>query len=367
MEKCETKKKIRFYNVDFLRFILAVQIVVRHQICKWAGLNDFTALAASKFNLWSIAVEFFFIIAGFFIFFSIKKETDTMDFTKKRFLRLAPLVWFLVIISAIISPIINVKFSFDGNILTIPLMHSIGFTPTSTTGGTINGTIWFVSVLFWCSVFYFYIYKIFDKKYLNIIIASITIFSYGVIMNCNHFKFDIITKNIFYFCNTGVLRGLAGLGVGYFLAMLYKSGFLQNCTKKMQIFISLLEISLIGFFTYFLFLTPKLPGKTAMTYIVCFSTLFYLFLVKQGIISKLLNNKYLAELGKYSYSIYIIHSAVLCTILHTLFLPNLHFVQSHMILCFWGELLLTIIIGITTYYLVESPLNKFINQKFLKH
>ena len=157
------EKKIRFYNVDFLRFLLAVQIVVRHQICKWAGLDDFTALVSSKFNLWSIAVEFFFILAGFFMFLGIKKETDTLDFAKKRFLRLAPLVWFLVIISAIISPVINVKFSYDGNILTIPLMHSIGFTPTSITGGTINGTIWFVSVLFWCSLFYFYIYKIFDK------------------------------------------------------------------------------------------------------------------------------------------------------------------------------------------------------------
>lgn len=62
------EKKIRFYNVDFLRFLLAVQIVVRHQICKWAGLDDFTALVSSKFNLWSIAVEFFFILAGFFMF-----------------------------------------------------------------------------------------------------------------------------------------------------------------------------------------------------------------------------------------------------------------------------------------------------------
>lgn len=361
------EKKIRFYNVDFLRFLLAIQVVAYHQRCKWAGLRDFDALIASKFHLWAIAVEFFFIIAGFFMFFSIKKETDTIDFTKKRFLRLAPLVWFLVIISAIISPIINVKFSFDGNILTIPLMHSIGFTPTSVTGGTINGAIWFISVLFWCSIFYFYIYKIFDKKYLNIIIASIIIFSYGVLMNYNHFDFDIIGKNVFYFINLGVLRGLAGLGVGYFLAMFYKSGFLQNCTKKVQAFISVVEVGLVGFFTYYLFFTPKLPGKSAMTYIVCFSTLFYLFLVKQGFISKLLDNKYLAKLGQYSYSIYVMHSAVLCTILYTVFKPNLAFVQSHLILCFWGELTIAIAIGILTYYFVESPVNKFITQKFLKH
>lgn len=361
------EKKIRFYNVDFLRFLLAVQIVVRHQICKWAGLDDFTALVSSKFNLWSIAVEFFFILAGFFMFLGIKKETDTLDFAKKRFLRLAPLVWFLVIISAIISPVINVKFSYDGNILTIPLMHSIGFTPTNITGGTINGTIWFVSVLFWCSLFYFYIYKIFDKKYLNLIIASIIVFCYGTILNFNHFSYNIIVKNVFYFCNTGVLRGLAGLGVGYFIAMFYKSGFLQNCTKKVQAFISVIEFGLVGFFTYYLFFSPKLPGKTAMTYIICFSTLFYLFLVKQGFISRLLDNKYLAKLGQYSYSIYVMHSAVLCTILYTIFKPHLDFVQSHLALCFWGELAITIVIGILTYYFIESPVNKFITQKFLKH
>ncbi len=363
------EKKIRFYNVDFLRFLLAIQIIIHHMTCKWAGLSDFKQVAPSEFNLYHLAVEYFFIIAGFFLFLNIKKETDTVDFCKKRFLRLAPLIFFFLIVSFIISSLIyKLHFSFDGNILTIPLMHSLGFTPYSSTGGTANGTIWFVSVLFWCSIFYFYIHKIFEKKYLNLIIWILIISAYSIVLHNSNYTFiNTINKNVFYFINLGVLRGLAGLGVGYFLAMFYKSGFLQNCTKKVQAFISLIEAGLIGFFTYYLFFTPKLAGKSAITYIICFSALFYLFLVKQGFISKLLDNKYLAKLGQYSYSIYVMHSAVLCTILYTVFKPNLAFVQSHLILCFWGELTIAIAIGILTYYFVESPVNKFITQKFLNH
>ncbi len=363
----ETKNKIRFYNVDFLRFLLAIQVVIHHQTCKWGGLKEFTTLIPSKFNLWLIAVEFFFIIAGFFMFKNIKKETDTLEFAKKRFLRLAPLVWFLLIVYIILSLFINgINFSLDGNILTIFLMHSIGLNPGKVLGGTINGPIWFVSVLFWSSLFYFYINKVIEKKYLNLIVWIIVAFSYGTVLHLSNFQMhNVITKNVFYFCNTGLLRGLAGLGVGYFLAMLYNSGFLQKCSKKVKNFISVLETLLIVFFAYYFLFCPKVPGKTTMTYIVCFSILFYLFLVKQGWVSKFLNNKYLAELGKYSYSIYIIHSAVLCTVLHTIFEQYPKFVQAHLALCFWAELLLVIFVGIIVYHYVEKPLNKYFNNKFL--
>lgn len=359
----ETRNKIRFYNVDFLRFLLAIQVVIHHQTCKWSGLKEFTALIPSNFNKWFIAVEFFFIISGFFMFQNINKETDTLIFAKKRFLRLAPMVWFLTLVYAILSIFINgINFSFDGNILTIFLMNSIGLSPGKVLGGTINGTIWFISVLFWCSLFYFYINKIFERKYLNLIVWAIVVISYGTFLHISNFGAQgLITKN-FYFFNAGVLRGLAGLGIGYFIAMLYNSGFLQKCTKSTQHFISVIETGIIAFFTYYLFFCPKIPGKTTMTYIVCFSILFYLFLVKQGWISKLLNNKYLAKLGKYSYSIYIIHSAVLCSILQTVFKPHIKFVQSHLGLCFWVELLLIVIIGILVYYLVEKPINKLIKQ-----
>ena len=53
--------------------------------------------------------------------------------------------------------------------------------------------------------------------------------------------------------------------------------FYRIAQKKVQAFISVIEFGLVGFFTYYLFFSPKLPGKTAMTYIICFSTLFYLF------------------------------------------------------------------------------------------
>ena len=64
MEKCETKKKIRFYNVDFLRFILAVQIVMLHSMNQTLGMSnfEFITLLGSRFQHWRIAVDYFFIM-----------------------------------------------------------------------------------------------------------------------------------------------------------------------------------------------------------------------------------------------------------------------------------------------------------------
>lgn len=351
-----------FKNVDFLRFVLAVIIVMFHG----SKASVFPYLLFPTFKHCNICVDFFFIISGFFLFYSIK-NIDTVAFAIKRFFRLAPMVWFIVLFTIIASIFIhNAPFSLGNIILRCLLLSNIGFAPSI--GEKLRlGVTWFVPVLFWVSIFYFYIHKIFDKKYLNLIIWLIIIISYALYYSNNHFETGGHTHTLYHFADIGVLRGLAGIGIGYFISELYKSNFLKQCSKILKLVITGVEIFSISFLSYYLFFTTELPGDSGFVYIVMFSILFYLFLSKQGYISKLLEKNIWRELGNASYAIYIIHFPLFRVLHFTLYKHFANFVNSHTLLTFVLQTIFAIIVGILVHYLYEIPINKLIKKKILNN
>jgi len=305
-----------FKNVNFLRFFLAILIVSFHGY-KYYELPTF--LSGIKYA--NVCVDFFFIIAGFFLFYKITPDIDIFSFAKKKFLRLAPNLWMIIIIFAILSLFIkDAHWNLDGNILRIFMLNSIGFSPV--TGGNIRAFTWFISALFWCSLFYAYTYKIFEKKYFNLLVWILMIFCYAIYMHNSSYHPGGHTKNLYLIFNIGICRALASMGLGYFISMAYKNNFLSNIKQKGKIIIiSLIECFLIGYLFYYLVISHKLPGETTMVYIVLFTILFYLFLIKKGVISNLLNNNFSSQLGQYAYSIYCFHTAIILIFRKT-YLPH---------------------------------------------
>ena len=105
-------------------------------------------------------------------------------------------------------------------------------------------------------------------------------------------------------------------------------------------------------------ISSKVPGNNYLNYIIIFSLLFYLMLIKQGLISKLLDNKILAKLGQYTYSLYVIH----CLIFRIYKPFCLKFSpEVYVILC----ISTAITSGILTFYLIEKPAAKYLKEKFL--
>lgn len=348
--------KEKFKNVEFLRFIFAIFIVFYHFRSIIKGTLEQYVPGITHCN---ICVEFFFIIAGFFLFSNLKTNTDTVKFALKRFFRLAPLIWFSTVCFLVLSLISKFHFSFDNHILRMLLLSNIGFS------SKVEATVihWFIPVLFWCSLFYFYISKIFDKKYLNLIMWLIVIFSCSFALNYMNFTTGGQTKNIYYVINIGVMRGLAAMGVGYFISMLYNSDFLKTCSKKMQIIISSIEIYLVTFLAHYLLFTNKIPGKTPFLYVVMFSALFFLFLRKKGIISKLLDNNLFYTLGASSYAIYVMHPVVSIYFKHLVFKHNTALINQHALVYILIVGISAIAVGILTHYFVEKPINKWISSK----
>lgn len=351
---------MRFKNIDFLRFIFSVLIVLFHgrgiiELPKWL----------SGISHCNVCVDFFFIIAGFLLFFKFKPNIDTWEFAKKRFWRLAPNIWLSIVLLGILSIFIkDIHWNLDGNLLRVLLLNCVGFSPS--TGGTNMIISWFVSALFWTSIFYVYISKIFEKKYLNLIIWILVMCCYSIYMQHNNFATGGHTKNVYLIFNLGICRALASMGLGYFLSMAYNEGILQNVKTKGIVLISLCECFLIGFLTYYLIFSGKLPGKTGMGYIVPFAILFYFMLIKKGFISKLFDNNLSVRLGKYSYSIYCFHGVILPIFKHHIFKHYPVILTDYPLLAYSIQTLFAIACGIILYYIFERPVSNYLNQKFHK-
>lgn len=346
-------KKI-FKNIGLIRFILAILIVMFHFKEYAIGFINNNLVGITHCN---ICVDFFFIMSGFFLFYTTNTKLSIYQFGLKRFLRLAPLLWWFLIFYAVISIFFkNIHFSLTDNILRIFLLHDIGFGPLS---GGIGGHVhWYISALFWSTLAYYYLIKLVNNKYHNLIIWLITIISYGLYLNHSHFGTGGNYQNIFYFINIGILRGLGGLGLGYFIHKIYSKTPITSCNLLSKLFITGFEIYLSGLLIHYLFFTTKLPAKSPTTLYLVFSVLFYLFLTNKGYLSSILNNNLFAELGQSSYAIYVMHVIV------PPIMKNIVNFEND-ILTYFTFVITALLLGICTHYLIEIPLNKIIKEKII--
>lgn len=360
--------KEKFKNVDFMRFVFAILIVMFHfRLLAQDFVNNYIPGVVQC----NVCVDFFFIISGFFLFYTIDTKQTASEFAMKKFFRLAPLVWFFLAVYMVLSLFLKgLHFSLTDNILRIFLLSDIGFGPL--TGGIGSHVHWFIPALFWTMLGYFYLAKLVNKKYLNPLILLITVVSYGLYLNFRNFQTGGNLTNAFYFVNIGVLRAVGGMGLGYFIHNLYLTGFLKKCSKIGKLIISGLEIYLIGFLTHYLLFTDKVPGKTPLVFFIIFSVLFYLFLIRKGVVSSFLNKDFLARLGKYSYAIYVMHPLAIAIIkkyihkdIYIYILSNKSVIPPSLAL-YVIYVICGVALGVITYYIFEKPVNKLIKKYLFK-
>ena len=358
------KEKRYFFNIDFLRFLFSVIIVYFHlngNIIKKAvqsnSENIYKYLEEISSNGGYI-VECFFIIAGFFLFKTIiNQKTNVIQYTINRISRLWPVLAFSFLLSVIFF-----KYNLYTAIINSLFLQCIGVTLIY------KGINWYISPFFWVSIFYFYILKIFDKKYAHLIIAFCIYFS--LTGNINYFDGSAGRETIKIFFNSGVMRALSGIGIGYFIGLIYEkikdkiSYSLSTIKEKCSfLIISALEIyCFIFLINNFIF--HKISYKNHLIFIIIFSILFFCFLTKKGLLSKLFDNKYLAFSGKFAYSIYVMQQITFNILGLTLWKYSVF--VNNVPVCITISLLFSVLIGIITYYLIEIPVGKYIKQSLEK-
>ena len=348
-------------NIEALRFLFILSVIACHLD---QGITNVVENPIYKnfcaFTHWSwLPVDFFFIISGFFLFANIDYSQGFLNFAIKKLKRLMPTVLGVLLITFIVSLLTPFNWIKHENLFTILNIQNVGLTLQ-------NGSIppsWFVSSLFWGMCFYFYLGKIFSKNVFNFVTACLIFVCYSIFVHVPN-SWNIM--NYCYFINMGMVRALAGIGLGYFVRMLYNDYSevinLQFNSLKSKIIFSALEIYL--FFTLFYYLCFHASSYNNVLFeVIIFLLLFICFLIHKGILSKLLENNLSVFLGKFTYSIFLSH--YLIKDLWNIYIMNKcqHFVIYHPIMNIVSIFVVSIIVGILTYYLIEKPSAKFLRNK----
>lgn len=362
----QIKNKIKIQNIEFLRFWFAISIIFFHIF--HAGKNNFgdifktdeLALSLQRGSYGGFfAVDMFFIIAGFFLFLTLKKEVSVIDFIKKKIARLYPLVVFFSAVDIIFSIFVYKIHGYlpHREILRLLMLDNIGLNVVH------SGITWYISSLFWGLLIYFYLSKIFEKKYLDFIVVIIIVFCYSFLIHAyNGYLNNAHTISWYNVFNGGFMRSLAGIGCGYFICEFYKNIKSYYPTVLKTLFYTGLE----GFLLFFVFnnlLFHKINYKENFIIILGFIGLFILFLLKRGYISRLFDNKLSVCLGKYAYSIFIVHIFIIELYKKYLWFLHRDFVNAHIIFSIIITIVTSIIAGIIVYHFIEKPAGDYLKKK----
>lgn len=349
-------------NIEILRFLFSLTIICVHikgMILKpLAEQIPFYQMLIDNFRYAHLPVDFFFIIAGFFLFLKTDFLQSFWSFAIKKLIRLMPVVFYIIILYWFVSLFTPIKFLMYDNVFFLLNIGNCGL--TFKYGN--NDSLWFVSALFWGMSFYFYLYKLIDKQKFNFVTACIIFFCYAMWLHSTGSNFE----NNYYVFNRGMLRALAGIGIGYFISNIYKENIEYIKAISLNIFqkfvITFAEVFLFCFiFKYTCF--HRMNYNNPLILIVAFIGLFVLFLGERGYFSELLDNNISVFLGKFAYSIFITHFLIKDLWGKVFYKECLDWVIVHPytnIVCLY---LTIILFGVFTYYFVEKPAVKFLKEK----
>lgn len=299
-----------------------------------------------------IAVDFFFILSGFFFAKTLTIETSVYKFMQHKFYRLWPVLAFTVVIN-ICYLLYGFRYSvnnFSDIILTLFFLNDVGLSNNST------GPAWFVSVLFFSLVFYFILYK--NSRRLTTTFSSANIITFVLIFFCYGCITQKYNGNLDLYKQYGsILRGVAGLGVGIFLYNFYATHFPKiSISAKAFILYSCFELLLLSWILYTMLFCPK-NWLNNYIFIIAFCALISLFLLKQGLLSQVLNNKFSTVLGRYSYSIFLTHELVLFYISGAKLVSD-DFIKNNLFILLGVIYFAVILLAIAVYHIIENPKNK---------
>ncbi len=249
-------------------------------------------------------VNAFLFLSGFFLLqsFDKKSEVDTYKFILNKFLRLWPVMAFSFLF---VLPF-GIFDKYNDTLNLFFINSGLGLTTKS----SVNAASWFICVLFFLSIFFYYLMKTLSRKNLIFTCSIFTFWGFIILAHLNTLIFGVIeTMLLWYFIQYSVFH------VAKF---------------KIDIYWSLIFVGV-----------------------------FFLFLFNIGFLSKFLNNKFSKMFGDFSYSIFVMHFPLIkiCKkYFWDIFTPEISAILTFLI---------CIIVGILTHILIEKNINKFIKKCYI--
>jgi peptidoglycan/LPS O-acetylase OafA/YrhL len=310
--------KHRFEVLDIFRGIFASMVVFFHMsaFANTVILNNNLVYNSDLF------VDFFFVLSGFVITYthqSMAKASDMGLFYKKRFFRLYPLHFIMLIVFVLIESIkhmfvghiqINQLNNANNSMLTffsnLFLVHSIKL--PGVTDVSWNIPSWSISAEMLCYLLFGMVVWLIHKAHVykarnfvyTLIVAAALLLYYNARGDFN------LARTFDY----GFLRAWIGFFTGAVCFNLFISTRQKVITSPAALF-TVFEIMLIAAMVLMVYNGDTLKPR-GYVYEILFFVSIYVFAFEKGMVSNLFKRSgFLQKIGTYSYSIYMTHAFLL--------------------------------------------------------
>ncbi|MBI2785636.1 MAG: acyltransferase [Legionella longbeachae] len=295
-------KEHRFIVLDSFRGLCALSVVLFHLHVP----GSLTEL--NFFRNAHLFVEFFFVLSGFVLFHSYRNVllnyNDFNAFLLKRIFRLYPLHFFMLVVFIFFECgkwLAEIKgFNFNGHAFSgsnsikeiIPNLLLLQSWLNKADPLSFNGPSWSISAELYVYIL-FAALLILNRKLSLFIFTGIAAFSFFALMT----NLDLF--------NTNIMRVCSCFFSGILAYLIYQKTVRMSLTRYM---LNLLEG--LCLFMVLIILNSNTPQQGIVASL-CFCMVIIIFSLEGGCFSSILKNQFFKSLGKLSYSIYMIHFAVI--------------------------------------------------------
>lgn len=327
------------FSIQYLRAI-AVLLVIAHHI---ASLFPFAGL---RFENGTVGVDIFFVISGFIMWITTGPNTSSMEFVRRRLVRIVPLYWLITVFYSFVDTSSGVDLGFHPefknflkSLFFIPFENPTGnglTMPIVRVGWTLNMEMFFYSI---------FAAALFLPRAFRPIVISV-VFLAVVFVGSNENQTSVLLS---FFGSSIIFEFLLGMVLG----LAFEKRVLPKFTGLLPIVIIIFFIKLTWF--------PNIFGTRVLDYGIVSFLLVLGFLGNEGKFKRS-PNAFFTLLGNASYSLYLTHKIPIVLAFAATF-------QGAFPTSTWFAwpvlLLVTLSGGIFCHFAIERPMNKAFN-KLLK-
>lgn len=346
----------KIWSVEFLRTVFCLMVIFYH--VTQGSLIPYTqsSLAYKKLSIacanMGFVVECFFIISGYFLmgFLRNKPNAEFLPFLWGKICRL----WPVFLVSTIVTHFMTHGIWQDTFINAL-FLQLTGLT------FSFRGINWYVSSLFCSLVFYFLVAKSIGLQYRRNFVILLCCWGAYVLNMQSHPPQGFGREIVHGFFSLGLLRGIAGVGWGILLnefVHAIRGKISTRPTLQFVILMTVVEAFSLWLLIEHLFMRG-LSCKSHFILVVAFSALLPCLVLKFGLVSRALNQKWLGCFGKYTYSMYVMQQTGFWILQQTIWI-RADFVSEHMVPCLIVSVVIPAAIGILAYYCIEVPGRKLL-------
>lgn len=344
--------KDRFGKISLWKFLFSIMIIIFH-VGNVLDYNKF------KFNFGSgsIAVDFFFVVSGFFfcrkyVNYKVKNSVgeDSFNYLVNRTSRFIKYIIILLII-AIPFSILCLKFNFTS---VINAFYKLLYIPYhGKCNSEIFGITWYIMAMILVESMLFPFLVKYKKEFVYIVspIIIVLLGSY-LLIRYGHFATPWKMGSILY---KGILRGIFEINIGMYLYLISEKISNIKFTKLSKILLLLFEIT--GYLSIFILVNlNNAHRRFDVLMLIILSICILISTNKDMYLYKFCNNKLFYYLEKLSLPMYIYQWLIIEILVFILTKFNIHLSY----LCFSG---ITIIISIIFGMIILKLINFYDSKK----